>query len=48
MLFDDVTQKFTPTTLNKKRWILTTANGMLRNSQEDIRVCYDIRGEIVP
>ena len=35
MLFDDVT----------KRWTLTTANRLLRNCQEDIRFCYDIRGK---
>ena len=30
---------------NKKRWTLTTANRMLRNCQEDILFCYDIRGK---
>ena len=33
-------------TANQKRWTLTTANRMLRNSQEDIQFCYDIRGKL--
>ena len=37
--------KFTLTTANQKRLTLTTANRMLRNCQEDIRFCYDIRGK---
>ena len=45
MLFVDVTKKSTLTTANQKRWILTTANRILRNCQEDIRFCYDIRGK---
>ena len=44
MVFDDVTKKKkTPTTANQKRWTLMTANRMLRNCQEDIRFCYDVR-----
>ena len=31
-------------TSQKKKSTLTTANRMLRNCQEDIRLCYDIRG----
>ena len=44
MLFFDVTKQFTLTTANqRKTWTLTTANRMLRNCQEDKRICYDIR-----
>ena len=40
MVFLDVTKK-----KMKKKMTLTTANRKLRNCQEDIRLCYDIRGK---
>ena len=43
MLFDDVTKNVFLRQPIKKTWTLTTANHMLRNCQEDIRFCYDIR-----
>ena len=45
MLFLDVRKKSNLTTATLKRWTLATANRMLRNCQEDIRFCYDIRGK---
>ena len=36
---------FTLTTANQKRWTLMTTNRMLHNCQEDIQLCYDIRGK---
>ena len=46
MLFLDHTNEFTLMTANQTRWTLTTANRMLRNCQEDLRFCYDIRGKL--
>ena len=45
MLFLDDTNTFTLTTANQNRWTLRTANRMLRNCQENIRFCYDMRGK---
>ena len=48
MFFLDVAKtKCTLTSANQKRWTLTTANRMLRNCQEDIRLCYEIRGRTI-
>ena len=45
MLFLDVTKNVLLQQPIKKRWILTTANSMLQNCQEDIQFCYDISGK---
>ena len=47
MLSLDVTKKmYSYDNQSTKKGTLTTANRMLRDCQEDIRFCYDLRGKL--